>query len=314
MDQPGETIPVLLDTDIGSNIDDAVALAYLLTQPRCELVGITTVTGEPHVRAQLADAVCRAFGRSDVTIHCGAARPLIVPQAQPDAPQKAVLTAHPHREDFAPDAAVEFLRGTIRSRPGEIALLSIGPLTNVGLLFATDPEIPFLLRQHVMMGGVYFKSVEGFGPCETNVTLDPHAAAIVFNMPLAACPPVPTTAGLYHLRCFGLDVTTRCGVLEDDFRSRFQRGALKIIGDMAETWRNRRRPQVFLHDVLAAAAVFEPSLCTYETGRIEVELHHEPFIGQTVPRKDTSTRLHEVAVEVDSEAFFLHCADILGDP
>ncbi len=57
-----DTLPVLLDTDIGSDIDDAVALAYLLRQPRCELLGITTVSGEPDKRAMLADAVCRAGG------------------------------------------------------------------------------------------------------------------------------------------------------------------------------------------------------------------------------------------------------------
>ena len=41
------TIKVLLDTDIGSDIDDAVCLAYLLAQPACELLGITTVSGQP---------------------------------------------------------------------------------------------------------------------------------------------------------------------------------------------------------------------------------------------------------------------------
>ena len=56
-----ERVPLLFDTDIGSDIDDAVALAYLLREPRCELLGITTVTGEPLKRAMLADAVCRAL-------------------------------------------------------------------------------------------------------------------------------------------------------------------------------------------------------------------------------------------------------------
>lgn len=63
-----DTIPVLFDTDIGSDIDDAVALGYLLNQPRCELVGITTVSGEARERAALADAICRAAGRRDIPI------------------------------------------------------------------------------------------------------------------------------------------------------------------------------------------------------------------------------------------------------
>ena len=57
------TIPLLLDTDIGSDIDDALCLAYLLAQKRCELLGVTTVSGEATRRAMLADAICQAAGR-----------------------------------------------------------------------------------------------------------------------------------------------------------------------------------------------------------------------------------------------------------
>ena len=91
-------IPVLFDTDIGSDIDDAVALAYLLREPRCELLGVTTVTGEPEVRAQLVDAVCQAFGRPEVPVYSGAGKPLLVEQQQPEAPQKTVLERWPLRE------------------------------------------------------------------------------------------------------------------------------------------------------------------------------------------------------------------------
>ena len=54
---------VLLDTDIGTDVDDAVCLAYLLSHPDCELLGITTVTGEAVKRASLASVLCKAAGR-----------------------------------------------------------------------------------------------------------------------------------------------------------------------------------------------------------------------------------------------------------
>ena len=146
-------IPILLDTDIGSDIDDAVCLAYLLRQPLCELVGITTVSGMARQRAMLADAVCRAAGRDNVPIHSGAEQPLLIPQGQPEAQQAEALARFPHRTDFASNTAVEFLRQTIRSRPGEITLLTIGPLTTIGLLFAIDPEIPAMLRAFQLMPG-----------------------------------------------------------------------------------------------------------------------------------------------------------------
>src|SRR5215207_6214463 len=100
---------VLLDTDIGSDIDDAVCLAYLLAQPQCDLLGITTVTGEADRRASIASAFCRAAGK-DIPIYPGAEEPLIIPQLQPVAPQAQALTGLPHQIDFPRGEAVEFLR------------------------------------------------------------------------------------------------------------------------------------------------------------------------------------------------------------
>ena len=153
--QCDKRIPVLLDTDIGSDIDDALCLSYLLKHPQCELLGITTVSGEPEKRAMLADAVCRAAGRTGIPIHSGKGDPLVVKQRQPIAQQAEVLGKWKHQEHFPSNTAIDFLRGTIRSRPGEITLLTIGPLTNIALLFQIDPEIPSLLKSLVMMAGVF---------------------------------------------------------------------------------------------------------------------------------------------------------------
>jgi len=292
-DTMADTLPILLDTDIGTNIVDALALAYLLAQPRCELLGVTTVTGEPQVRAQLADAICRAFGRSDVPVHSGASTPMLVPQMQLDAPQKSVLSRYPHREYFAADAAIDFLRATIRSRPGEITLVSVGPLTNVGLLFAVDPEIPRLLKRHVIMGGVYVSRPAGYGVRERNIMTDPHAAAIVFR----ANPP--------GLRCLGLDVTTQCRMPVDECRRRSSHGRLSILREMADVW-SRDHPYITFHDPLAAAAVFEPGLCQYQAGLVEVELHSPRLMGYTDFRTEAAAKPHEIAIRVDPDAFFEH--------
>lgn len=79
---------VLLDTDIGGDIDDALALAYLLKQPRCELLRITTVGGEPEKRAALASATCHAAGRAEMPIHVGASAPLLVAVSDQSAPHR----------------------------------------------------------------------------------------------------------------------------------------------------------------------------------------------------------------------------------
>src|SRR5947209_1529089 len=107
-------IKLLLDTDIGSDIDDAVALAYLLAQPECELLGITTVTGQALQRAQLASALCLNAGY-DIPIYPGRELPLLGQQRQPLAPQAAALGRWRHTADFPHREAVPFLRQTIRA-------------------------------------------------------------------------------------------------------------------------------------------------------------------------------------------------------
>lgn len=294
-----DSLPILLDTDIGSDIDDALCLAYLLRQPRCELVGITTVTGEPLRRAMLADAVCRAAGREDISIYAGAESPLLVPQQQPQAPQAEALARFPHREDFAPNTAVEFLRQTIRSRPGEITLLAIGPLTNVGLLFAVDPEIPRLLKGLMLMCGRFDFRIPYPAPSEWNAKGDPHASAIVYRAPVAP-----------HVS-IGLDVTLSCRMDAEECRRRLRGGPLDVAAAMAEVW-FRHSEQIVFHDPLAAAVLFAPDLCGYTDGRVEVELAPGPAQGMThwTPRTDPAP--HRIATSVDPEAFFAEYFGVVG--
>src|SRR5512147_2326704 len=114
---------VLLDTDIGTDVDDAVCLAYLLAHPDCELLGITTVTGEAEKRASLVSVLCQAAGK-DIPIYPGADHPMQGQQRQPIAQQAAVLPRWPHEADFPKGQAVDFLAETIRSHAGEVTLLT----------------------------------------------------------------------------------------------------------------------------------------------------------------------------------------------
>jgi purine nucleosidase len=282
---------VLLDTDIGNDIDDAVCLAYLLAQPRCDLLGITTVTAEPEARAALASVLCRAAGRN-VPILPGAARPLVGPPVQQPPPQAAALARWEHETSFPTGAAVEFLRQTIRAHPGEVTLLAIGPLTNVALLFAVDPQIPALLRSLVLMGGA-FSTVPG---PEWNIHCDPEAAARVYAAPVAV-----------H-RSIGLDVTERVRMDADAFLRHCSGPLLRPVADMAASW-FADRPEVTFHDPLAAATLFEPALCTFATGEVTVSGAGGPAAGGTTWRAaehTTGTGRHEVAVEVRPEAFLDH--------
>lgn len=276
-------IPVLLDTDIGSDIDDAVALAYLLAEPRCELIGITTVTGDVDKRAALAEALCRAAGKPEVPVHAGASTVLLDGPGQPDVPQFEAIRHMASLGDPRPRSALEFLRETIRSRPGEVTLLSIGPLTNVALLFALDPELPALLKAWVSMAGS-FRIDRPHG--EWNSRCDPLATAVAFRHR----PPARV-----HV---ALDVTLQCRMEVQAVRERFRGPLLELVLRMAESW-FRRSDAIVFHDPLAAALVFEPDLCRYERGFVSVD----PSNGRTsfAPSSDGPD---EVAFEVDADRFF----------
>jgi inosine-uridine nucleoside N-ribohydrolase len=289
---------VLLDTDIGSDIDDAVALAYLLANSECELLGITTVTGEAEKRAQLADVLCRAAGRK-VPIFPGSEHPLLVAQRQTTARQAAALQKWPHETSFPPGQAVQFLRETIRAHPGEVVLLTIGPLTNVALLFSLDPGIPRLLKGMVSMCGIVSNRVAGWGPVEWNASLDPHAAAIVYRHRTPA-----------H-RTVGLDVTAQLSLALDEVHRKFQSALLKPVLDFAEVWFRHRDRMVF-HDPLAAAVIFDETLCRFVRGTVDIELESRRLSGAMHWGVDPAAGRHAVAVAVDRDLFFRNFFSVFG--
>ena len=285
------TEKILLDTDIGSDIDDAVCLAYLLANPLCELLGITTVSGEAGLRAQMASAVCRVAGQ-EVPIYPGVETPLLVEQRQKIARQAEALHRWPHQEHFPQGQAVEFLRQAIHAAPGEVTLLTIGPLTNIALLFATDPEIPRLLKRLVMMCGVFTSRTPGAGSLEWNAMLDPHATAIVYHRPVAL-----------H-RSIGLDVTMQVTMPADEVKRRFLHPRLRPVLDFAEIW-FQEQDKITFHDPLAATTIFDPGICAFERGQVVVEWDAHKAAGMTFWQPDPAGP-HEVALEVDPEAFFKH--------
>ena len=282
---------VLFDTDIGTDIDDAVCLAYLLAQPACELLGITTVSGEANKRAMLASAICRAADK-DIPIYPGAEDPLLIAQRQPNAQQADALEDWPHRSAFPQGAAVEFLRQTVRAHPGEVTLLAVGPLTNIGLLFRADPEIPRLLKRLVLMCGQFLGCAAGRGPVEWNASCDPHAAAIVYGSAVAV-----------H-RSHGLDVTQQVRMPAQEVRERFQAPLLRPVAAFAEVF-FQRRDEITFHDPLAATTIFDDRICTFADGAVEVELESRQLAGFMHWRANKAGR-QQVADTVDTERFFSH--------
>ena len=288
---------VLLDTDIGTDVDDAVCLAYLLSHPDCELLGITTVTGEAEKRASLASVLCKAAGR-EIPIYPGADHPLQGEQRQQVAQQGTTLQRWPHEADFPLNQAVDFLANTIRAYPNEVTLLSIGPLTNIGMLFSTYPDVAELLAGFVMMGGNFDETGPEAGKVEWNVAGDPLASEITYKAPVRL-----------H-RSVGLNVTQQVMMSADQVREKFTAPLLSPVLDMAEIWFAGFYPFITFHDPLAAATIFEPDLCTYQQGTVKLDNDDKP--GSTIWQPDGTSAPHQVATTVDVDRYFQHFFSVVG--
>jgi len=284
---------ILLDTDIGNDIDDTVTIAYLLRQKQCELLGITTVSGEPVVRAQLISALLKAAGREDIPVYPGVEAPLLTPQKQPSPHQSRYLAEWLHETKFPEGEAIEFMRRTIRANPGEVTLLAIGPLTNIALLFAVDPEIPLLLKQLVIMCGVFTYAYQG-NPCltEWNSRCDPYATQIVYNAPVK------------NMISVGLDVTTQVTLSKEEIYRTFDKDILKVVLAFSGILDNTRQSITF-HDPLTAAVIFDKSLCEFKRGNVEVDNESSRLEGLTIFTADENGN-DEVAFSVDRDRFFNH--------
>jgi len=284
---------IIYDTDIGSDIDDSLCLAYLLNQKQCDLLGITTVTGEPVVRAMLASALLKVAGRDDILIYPGVATPLLTPQKQPEAHQSKYLTKYPHETKFPEGQAIEFMRQTIRAHPNEITLLGTGPFTNIALLFAVDPEIPSLLKRLVIMCGTFTYRYKG-EPClsEWNARCDPYATAMTYNAPVK------------EIVSVGLDVTSNVVLEKDEIIKRFNTDILKVVLDFSGILDNTRESITF-HDPLAAAVIFKKEICDFKRGNVEIETGSGRLEGLTYWEADEKGK-NEVAFGVNKEMFFNH--------
>jgi inosine-uridine nucleoside N-ribohydrolase len=175
---------VILDTDIGDDIDDAYALTLALHSPEFEILGVTTAWGDTALRAKLAARLLSVDGAQNIPVYGG-----IPTHSKTDFSQRAWAAAGPASSR---GGAVDFLLAQARRYPHQVTLIAIGPLTNLGAAIDRDPASFRLFNRVVMMGG----SIHcGYGDTraipppppqpEYNIAMDP---ALLASSSLPACP------------------------------------------------------------------------------------------------------------------------------
>jgi inosine-uridine nucleoside N-ribohydrolase len=153
--------PVIIDTDVGDDIDDAFALTVALQDPRLEVIGITTAWGDTRTRTLLVRRLLETLGRNDVTVAQG-------PETRNSTPftQKKWASAAVDQSP-APDA-IEFIREQVNRRPGEITLVALAPLSNIEALQGQAPQVLRKLKQVAIMAGSIYAGYNRGGAIPTS--------------------------------------------------------------------------------------------------------------------------------------------------
>jgi len=284
-----ERTMIWLDTDIGTDIDDALALACLLARPDIDLLGISTVTVSAVQRARLAAAICRDVRQPNLRVFAGADRPLLCAPRQTEYPQTEAVDAatagNLEQQVATTGAHIEAMYRAALRWKGEVHLLAIGPLTHLALLVRTHPDVADLLAGVTIMAGRYY------GPAlpEWNVWCDPHAAAIVFE-------------SFKEVRAVDLDVTLKTTRPAQEIWNIFQPAGPTLTRAIEIFIRKQKHERICLHDPLAAACLLDPQILQFERGTVQVETVGLAAEGVTVFRP-AADGPHLVAKEVDLARF-----------
>ncbi len=246
---------IILDTDIGDDIDDAFALALLLRSPEVKLLGITTAFGDTDLRARLVDRYLAAVGSNEIPVEAGVATP-----AANHFTQASYALEEPARKH---GDAIGFLLREIAAHPGEITLIAIGPLFNEQAAIARDPATFRKLKRVVLMGGSVYRGYGGADQppsAEWNILCDPAGARAllasgvpVFMMPLDSTQVHLTLPELGSVLSQGSTLTDQLTLLYHQWTG-------------ADAW---KMPTLF--DPVAVAYAIRPALCPVQPMRLEID-------------------------------------------
>jgi purine nucleosidase len=310
---------VILDTDLGSDVDDAIALTLALASPEIDLVAVTTVSRGAPLRARIARRLLDLGGRTDVPVFAGCERPraggdpfvwfgnegagILEPEG---------LAAPRAAGEHAVDALARLLRGA-----DDLEVCAVGPLTNLGELVARHPDAVRRITRLTVMGGhlgvVAYGGATFSHGVDYNLCADPAATVATL------------TAGV-PVRLVTADVTLRTWLTPDDVGALAAAGSplldavvraiarwTPIMRSLFSGWGARMGDDnaAFLHDPLALACVYDEGFCTFED--LHVETVVRDGVLRTIPHaQPTATaRTMRCATDVDAPRFRTHLVERL---
>ncbi len=264
---------LLLDTDIGSDVDDALALGLVIACPEAlELVAVTTVARDTALRACLAAQLLGLAGCSGVDVCRGEREPLLRRDSFGWFRHEEAMLAEgpeaPISDEPAPERIVRAARET-----ADLEIAMIGPLTNLARALALDPKLPERVAGVTIMGGHIREVKIGDHVCapgiDYNLCSDPEASVAVLG------------AG-FRVALVSADVTLQTWLRRADRDRLAEAGPLaRSLARQLDIWEPVQRQLftgmggtvapdnvAFLHDPLTVQALVDPSSLHFETLRI----------------------------------------------
>lgn len=339
--------PLILDVDTG--IDDALAILYAVASDELgevELRAVTCVSGNVDARqvAENTSGLLELVGRTDVEVALGRETPLVRPiETTPETHGgRGIGYAElaPARQPLSARHGIDLLLQEARGAPGEITLVTLGPLTNLAVAVLREPELPRLLGRWALMGGAYRTPGNTTPMSEWNIHCDPEAAKICFAAWASAIEADPT---IPRPLAFGLDVTESApftsehmvalahrarsepdpqfvGRDGDERRSVAGNPVVRFIADALRYYMEFHERYdgfygAFIHDPLAVAATLDPSLVSTQAVTVDVEVAGELTAGATIAdwrRLWHRTPNADVAVKADGRAFLDRFVERVG--
>lgn len=310
---------LVLDTDIGSDVDDALCLALALASPELELIAVTTVSRRPRLRAAIARRLLDLAGRRDVPVFVGCESPLsggetfvwFGNEGKGILADSEIAAAEPASAGRADESAVDALARLLRSHD-DLEICAVGPLTNLGALLRRDAEACRRVRCLTIMGGHLRRVAYGGATfphgVDYNLCSDADASQEVLG------------AGL-PIRLVTADVTLQTWITPRDRRRLAEHGAPlhAALARAVEAWTPVMGQifsgfgaamgddnAAFLHDPLALASIYDESFC--EFADLEVEPGMQDGVFRTIerPSKTRATRRMRCALSVDAPRFRAH--------
>jgi purine nucleosidase len=246
---------IILDTDIGSDTDDALALALILGSPEIELIGITTVYGDTRLRAQLASRYLRLAGHiNEVPIAAGSETTLSGKEIWWPG-HEGKLFDHLEREPVRTDG-VRTLRSLSSTNRHDVDILAIGPLTNIAIALNEDSTFESNVNRLVIMGG-------DFGAekiAEHNLNSDVVAARRVFESNI-------------QIVIGGFELTQKVRLTSSDVAAIALAGPLgtMLAKEIGIWWKFIGETGNTPHDPILALWLVEPELFTTRRVRVEID-------------------------------------------